>query len=144
MSRVHRVAHDFVDEIPNALDESKLYISVRHATVLHLCLCGCGNEVVTPLAPTDWRLAFDGETVSLHPSVGNWALPCRSHYWIDRDQVRWAGSFSEHEVEVVRALDEQRKAEYYEVSPSASQASGEPAVSVGWLSRMTRWLSRRG
>jgi hypothetical protein len=144
MRRVHRVAHDFVDEIPDALDESKLYISVRHATILHLCLCGCGNEVVTPLAPTDWRLAFDGETVSLHPSVGNWALPCRSHYWIDRDQVRWAGSFSEHEVEMVRAFDDQRKAEYYEISASASQPSGQPAVSAGRWSRMTRWLSRRG
>jgi hypothetical protein len=140
MSRVHRVTHDFVDEIPDALDERKLYVSVRHATVLHLCLCGCGSEVVTPLAPTDWRLAFDGKTVSLHPSVGNWALPCRSHYWVDRNQVRWAGDFSEREVELVRARDDLLKLEYYEVS--ASQTSGEPSVRAARWSRITRWLSR--
>jgi len=34
--------------------------------------------VVTPLSPTGWSLIFDGETVSLYPSIGNWNFPCRS------------------------------------------------------------------
>jgi hypothetical protein len=61
-----------------------LYVSPGYATVTHLCCCGCGAEVVTPLSPTDWKLTFDGVAISLSPSVGNWSLPCRSHYFIDR------------------------------------------------------------
>ncbi|MFV0625443.1 DUF6527 family protein [Sphingomonas sp. ac-8] len=26
------------------------------------------------------RLRVDGETVTLHPSLGSWTLPCRSHH----------------------------------------------------------------
>ena len=56
---------------------------------MHLCCCGCGNEVVTPLNPDGWRLTFDGESVSLHPSISNPDMDCRSHYWITRDKVCW-------------------------------------------------------
>ena len=36
------------------------------------CCCGCGEEVVTPFSPAQWQMSFDGEAVSLHPSIGNW------------------------------------------------------------------------
>jgi hypothetical protein len=36
-----------------------------------------------PISPADWQLAYDGDTVSLTPSIGNWGFPRRSHYWID-------------------------------------------------------------
>jgi hypothetical protein len=42
---------------------------------------------VTPFTPTDWRMTFDGESVSLDPSVGNWNQKCRSHYVIRRNRV---------------------------------------------------------
>ncbi|MFC4855982.1 DUF6527 family protein [Actinophytocola glycyrrhizae] len=29
----------------------------------------------------DQRRDFNGETVSLSPSIGNWSFPCRSHYY---------------------------------------------------------------
>ncbi|WP_425342947.1 DUF6527 family protein [Rhizobium etli] len=45
----------------------------------HLCACGCRTEVITPLSPTDWRFTFNGKTISVEPSVGNWSLTCRSH-----------------------------------------------------------------
>ena len=51
---------------------------------------GCGGRVVTPLSPDDWRLTYDGDTVSLWPSIGNWAFACQSHYWIRSDQIVWA------------------------------------------------------
>jgi Family of unknown function (DUF6527) len=35
----------------------------------NLCCCGCGEKVVTPLRPTDWKLIFDGKTISLDPSL---------------------------------------------------------------------------
>jgi hypothetical protein len=78
------IRHEFVDLIPDALEDGVLYVSVQYATALHLCCCGCGSEVVTPLSPTDWSLTFDGDTVSLRPSIGNYSFPCRSHYFITR------------------------------------------------------------
>lgn len=82
--------HTFVVEIPQRLEPATCYISIRYATAAHLCPCGCGNEVNTPLSPTDWALTFDGETVSLQPSISNRLCPRRSHYWITRNHVRWA------------------------------------------------------
>ena len=79
--------HKFVELIPDLLEEGTLYITLEYATALHKCACGCGNEVVTPLSPNDWKLIFDGKTVSLYPSIGNWRFKCRSHYWIENNQI---------------------------------------------------------
>jgi hypothetical protein len=77
---------------------------------VHLCACGCGHEIVTPLSPTDWRLIFDGETVSLKPSIGNWSYECQSHYWIVRDRIRWARRLTRPEIDAGRARDRRAKA----------------------------------
>ena len=61
------VIHEFVEFIPEELKEGVLYISINYATASHLCCCGCGNRVVTPITPDDWKLIFDGVSVSLHP-----------------------------------------------------------------------------
>ncbi|MER8758086.1 DUF6527 family protein [Mesorhizobium sp. M0976] len=58
-----------------------------YATSAHRCCSGCGEKVVTRFSPTDWKMTFDGEIISLHPSVGNWQLPCRSHYVIRAGRV---------------------------------------------------------
>ena len=91
MKPVTEIRHEFVDYIPEDLKDGTVYVSVKYATVNHKCLCGCGNEVVTPLSPTDWKLVFDGKTISLDPSIGNWGFACRSHYWIRRNRIEWAG-----------------------------------------------------
>jgi hypothetical protein len=67
------LTHEFVEFIPDAIEEGKIYVSIGYATAIHKCACGCGREVVTPLSPTDWKLIFDGKTVSLDPSIGNCA-----------------------------------------------------------------------
>jgi hypothetical protein len=105
--------HRFVEFIPEALDEGVLYISITYAAALHRCACRCGREVVTPLSPTGWRLTFDGDSVSLYPSIGNWNFPCRSHYWIDRSRVRGAKAWSDREVEQARRKDDEMRARYY-------------------------------
>ena len=79
----------FVECAPARLEPGLLYISMNYHTVLHLCACGCGEEVVTPLDPGEWQLIFDGKTVSLYPSIGNYRFPCRSHYYIRRNKVIW-------------------------------------------------------
>ena len=105
--------HVFVDGIPADVEPGTLYISIPYATAIHICCCGCGNEVVTPLSPTDWKLIFDGETVSLSPSIGNWSLDCQSHYWIELSRVRWARRMSMDEIEEGRARDREAKREYF-------------------------------
>jgi len=84
------MTHKFVEYIPMTLEEGVLYVSMEVGTVIHKCVCGCGREVVTPLSPTDWNLTFDGESISLYPSIGNWNFECKSHYWIQNNKVKWA------------------------------------------------------
>ncbi len=92
------IRHEFVEFIPDRLAERTLYVSIAYASAAHLCFCGCGSKVVTPIHPTGWELLFDGDTVSLHPSIGNWGFPCRAHYWVVRDRVIWARPMSDREI----------------------------------------------
>lgn len=105
--------HEFVEFIPEELEGRTIYISIRFATVSHLCCCGCGYKVVTPLRPTDWTLIFDGKTISLEPSIGNWSFPCQSHYWIRNNCVRWAPRWSRDKIERGRSRDREAKEKYY-------------------------------
>ena len=105
MSRRSALSYEFVDYVPNTVGDGLIYITTRYATAVHLCCCGCGSEIVTPISPADWQVTFDGQSVSLHPSIGNWSLPCRSHYWIRRSRVIWAPSWTEQEITEGRELD---------------------------------------
>ncbi len=132
--RREELTHQFVDSAPAQLDEGVLYVSIAYATALHKCCCGCGNEVVTALSPARYRMTFDGDTVSLHPSIGNWGLPCRSHYWIERNRVRWAGRWSSEEIEAGRAADRLARDRYFTAKSPAvdSNSSARPPVPVDW------------
>lgn len=77
----------FVEYMPKDIKQGILYISMKYSIAIHLCACGCGEKVATPLSPSDWQLKYDGETVSLSPSIGNWDFPCQSHYWIRNNKV---------------------------------------------------------
>jgi len=109
-----KLTHKFVKNIPDSIEDGVLYVSVDYATAIHKCFCGCGNEVVTPLSPTDWKLTFDGRTVSLYPSVGNWSLSCQSHYWITDGEVKWAPKWSRERIERGRKEEKRDKEAYYE------------------------------
>jgi hypothetical protein len=104
--------HKFVEFIPEQVEEGILYITIEYRTAVHKCVCGCGNKVVTPITPTDWKLTFDGKTVSLYPSIGNWNFPCRSHYWIQRNAIEHSYKWSDKEIESGRKKDTKRKKKY--------------------------------
>jgi Family of unknown function (DUF6527) len=108
--------HRFIKQLPDQLEEGVLYISMEYATSAHLCCCGCGEEVVTPFTPTDWKMIFDGETITLSPSIGNWNFACRSHYFIDRGRIIEATSWTNEQVETNRRRDKVVKTDYYESS----------------------------
>jgi hypothetical protein len=148
MIRYRQLEHQFVDDIPESLDGGVLYISIRYATALHLCCCGCGREVVTPLSPAQWRVTFDGETVSLHPSIGNWNLPCRSHYVIRNGRVVEAGQWSDEEVAFGQARDKRAIATLYAskvgATPKRECAKGpSPRKVRGWLGSIGDFFTAR-
>ncbi|WP_443938586.1 DUF6527 family protein [Pedobacter sp. MW01-1-1] len=117
--------YKFVEFIPEKVEEGILYVSIEYCTAIHKCVCGCGNEVVTPLSPTDWKLTFNGKSVTLHPSIGNWNFECKSHYWIRNNKIEFAGSWTEREIRLGRENDLERKSEYFDVSDIPNE---EPIV----------------
>lgn len=132
------LTHRFVETIPTQIEQGILYISVTYATAIHLCCCGCGLKVVTPITPTDWKLTFDGERVSLYPSIGNWGFPCQSHYWISNSRVVWAGRWSPEQITAGRAADAQAKERHFAAIVAARSESSEP---VGGRRRSAwQWL----
>ena len=123
MNRTALLKHEFIRALPDKLDDGTLYISIDYATAVHKCCCGCGREVVTPLSPTDWKFTYDGVSISLYPSIGNWNFPCRSHYWIDGSRVVWADRWSDEMMAAGRAQDRFAKSSYYAGQHSATNAA---------------------
>lgn len=125
MMRISQLAPEFVKHIPHVLDPGKLYISMEYATAAHSCCCGCGEEVVTPFTPTDWCMTFDGESVSLSPSVGNWYLACKSHYVVKKGRVLEALPWSDRQIDAEWERDREAKDSFYGVAsaPSAPVSS---------------------
>ena len=107
--RYTKLEHRFVQYIPEQLELGVFYISMDYATAAHSCCCGCGLQVITPFTPTDWKLTYDGETVSLWPSIGNWNFPCRSHYIIRHSRILSAKLWDNKQIEKGRHSDKKRK-----------------------------------
>ena len=98
----------FVRAIPafENLKQGNLYVSMKYGVVVNFCPCGCGDLSEFTLAPERWWLAYDGETVSLFPSIGNSRLKCRSHYWIENSRVRWCNPMGAAEVATAQKREE--------------------------------------
>lgn len=138
------LTHKFVENIPKELEDGVVYVSISFETVIHRCCCGCGNEVVTPLSPTDWSITFDGETITLDPSIGNWSFECKSHYFIRKNKVVWARRFSEKEIAEVKYVDNKDKKDYYnrpsiEQSVKVSESKEEFEKSAFLRVRLINW-----
>lgn len=145
MKQPLKIKHEFVEFIPKDRADGVLYVSIPYATAVHNCFCGCGLKVVTPISPVGWQLAFDGETVSLSPSVGNWGFPCRSHYVIEHNAVLWAAEMSQKDIEWGRRRDHAARHRHYDVGAPALEVRQmeEPQVNAplqkkrkgfwGWL-----------
>ena len=101
---------EFVEHIPEKLEKGVLYISIPHTVAIHLCACGCGEEVVTPLHPkTGWTLIFNGVDISLRPSIGNWNFSCRSHYFITNNKIVWCRSWGMPELKKAKKMRRRKK-----------------------------------
>lgn len=140
MSRIQSLVLIKVESFPSPMQYGKFYFSERYRSAGHLCCCGCGLEVITPLNPAKWRLTEHGKSFSLYPSIGNWSFPCRSHYVISNGRIRWAESFTDREIKQVRKRDlaatqvSSVKSEKPNKSPSKASNDLRP-----WWSRFFNW-----
>lgn len=135
--RHQTLQHEFVEHFTEQLQEGVLYVSVQYATAAHKCCCGCGNDVYTPLSPTDWKLTFDGRTISLYPSIGNWSFPCQSHYFITKNRVEWARRWSREEIAAGRANDSQAEQQR---SDTTKQDEERKKPRKRWWRNLTMWF----
>jgi hypothetical protein len=147
MHNRNRIRHEFIELVPGILEPDTLYISIKYKGMVHLCFCGCGRKVVTPLSPTGWELTFDGREVSVYPSIGNWNFPCRSHYWITKSHIEWANQWTDKQIAWGYARDREAKREFYrhnrvlesDTRESAGQIPNAPKR--GFWSRLKSWVS---
>jgi len=108
-----RVELKRVHFMPKELKPGILYVSEVFDIALHLCPCGCGTKVKTPLGPTEWTLEETKSGPSLRPSVGNWQQACQSHYCITRGAIIWAPKWTPEQIVAGRQREEERRNAYY-------------------------------
>lgn len=117
--------------MPKDLKPGVLYVSEQFGAAAHLCACGCGSKVRTPLGPTWWSMEETDDGPTLYPSVGNWQQACQSHYLITRGEVIWADLWTAEQIADGRRREEERRREYYD---ALDRSRG------GVLQRIWRWL----
>lgn len=105
-----------VHYMPKELRPCVLYVSEEFGIAAHLCACGCGSKIRTPLGPTEWSLEEADGRPTLHPSIGNWQQTCQSHYCIIHGEVRWAGRWTREQIARGREQEEARRRVYYDAA----------------------------
>ena len=81
---------EFVDKIPSNLKDGILYVCISCNVIVHRCACGWGERTVTPIDKKyGWVMKYDGQAITLRPSIGNFSIACRSHYYITDNNVEW-------------------------------------------------------
>jgi len=143
VSRLETIAPRFVEFVPRDLEDGVLYISVSYSTTVHKCACGCGSKIALPISPAKWRYLWDGERISLWPSVGNWSYPCQSHYWIEQNEIEWARKMSREQIEENRASDKAERELYLESGTLPTRPVGQHAGTRRGLIDRIRGLFRR-
>jgi hypothetical protein len=98
--------------MPKELQPGTLYYAEEFGAAAHLCACGCGSKIRTPIDVTEWSLEEDEDGPSLFPSVGNWQKPCRSHYLIRNGEVIMCGAWTDEEIREGRQLEHERRVGY--------------------------------
>jgi hypothetical protein len=100
--------------MPQDLEPGILYYSAEFRVAGHLCPCGCGNKVITPIGPTDWSFSETNGQATLEPSLGNWQLPCRSHYWVRKARIVWAALWTDKQIKAGRKKEEKKRKAYFQ------------------------------
>lgn len=102
-----------VHYMPKQLESGILYVSYEFGTAAHLCACGCGSKIRTPLGPTEWSVKETDNGPSVWPSIGNWQLACKSHYVIKNGTIEWANTWTESQIQSGRTKEVKKREAYY-------------------------------
>lgn len=122
---------EHVRYMPKHLEPGTLYVSNEFNIAIHLCACGCGTKIKTPIGPTEWSIRDTPSGPTLSPSVGNWQERCQSHYLIQNGNIVWARKWSEEEILEGRQQEEVRRQAHY---------AGNDRTRVGVLQRIWSWV----
>lgn len=136
-ARVNQIKYVFVDSAPATLEPGMLYISIKYRAIIHQCLCGCGEKVLLKLDPdraNGWSFTFDGRSISIHDSVGNVGIPCKSHYVVRKNHVQWLAPLDM--VDAHSALEDRPQA-------TGDVAEPRPKGLRGWFARHRRLPGKR-
>jgi hypothetical protein len=120
-----------VHYMPKELEPGILYVSEEFDIAMHLCACGCGSKVKTPLGPTEWSVKETKSGPSMRPSIGNWQQACQSHYWITGGKIVWGEKWSREQIATGRRHEEERRRDYYKALDRKRE---------GALRRLWKWL----
>lgn len=92
MSKLSEIEPVYVELIPDPdkHEFGKIYISDSQKMATHLCACGCGFIVVTPIRKGFWWYMHDaGGKLIMRPSIGCMPMPCGSNYHITHNRIEW-------------------------------------------------------
>jgi Family of unknown function (DUF6527) len=117
--------------MPKQLEPGILYVSEKYGTAAHLCACGCGAKIRTPLGPTEWAVKQSASGPSLWPSVGNWQKACQSHYIIQDGRIVWCGQWTPEQIAAGRLNEAARRRAYLDGL----------YVQTGPIRKFLRWLA---
>ena len=93
---MQKVVARFVDTIPaGKRTEGEILISIKYGIASLACPCGCGNAMDLPIEPHRWSIKWDGEHISMSPSISSSRTQCKSHYWITDNRILWAQPIGE-------------------------------------------------
>jgi hypothetical protein len=123
-----------VQYIPPVLEPGVLYFAEEFGAATHLCACGCGHKVQTPVGPGDYTLRIGTRGPTLSPSIGNWQRPCQSHYWIWNGEVVWSRKWTPKEIAAGRAGERARNQAFFE--RRARAGNGMWCHFLAWLKRL--------
>ena len=112
--KLRTITAQHVEFMPKQLEPGILYVSEKYGTAAHLCACGCGAKVRTPLGPTEWSFTRTAAGPSLWPSVGNWQQSCQSHYIIKGGKIIWCGKWTPAQIAAGCLNEEARRRAYYD------------------------------
>jgi len=92
----------------------KLYVSEEFSIAIHLCACGCGAKIKTPLGLTEWNVTETATGPTPCPSIGNWQQRCQSHYIISSGNVQWAPRWTWEQIACRRRYGEARQQSHHD------------------------------
>lgn len=95
--KINKFKVQFVNKIPSYLKEGVLYVCISCNVIVHRCACGCGEKIVIPIDKKyGWKMIYDGQEITLRPSIGNFSIPCQSHYYITENKVEWLANYQQN------------------------------------------------